>query len=88
MGERLAVVGDVPELGQWKVDHGLRLQWTTGNIWRGEVILPKIQKILQYKYVVFAENGAIRWESASNHHATWNEQTGSILECNDCWEQV
>lgn len=39
-GDRLAVVGQTPELGAWRAADGLALAWSEGDVWCGQVVLP------------------------------------------------
>ncbi|CAB3361909.1 Hypothetical predicted protein [Cloeon dipterum] len=51
-GETLAVVGDCPQLGQWKLQGALDLHCgSEGNVWRGSTRLPRGQTI-NYRYMV------------------------------------
>ena len=35
-GDELVAVGNARALGAWRVDRGLRLRWTDGDVWVGE----------------------------------------------------
>lgn len=39
-GEALAVVGAGPELGNWNVQHALKLDWHDGDVWVAEQDFP------------------------------------------------
>ncbi len=39
-GDRLCVVGDLPQLGAWDPHKGLVLEWSGGHVWTGNVHLP------------------------------------------------
>ncbi len=39
-GDRLKLVGDSLELGEWDVDRALDLSWSDGDIWKAQVELP------------------------------------------------
>ncbi|XP_059475677.1 glycerophosphocholine phosphodiesterase GPCPD1-like isoform X2 [Neocloeon triangulifer] len=51
-GETLAVIGECPQLGQWKLQGALDLQCGhEGNVWRGTARLPR-GKSIAYRYLV------------------------------------
>jgi Starch binding domain len=39
-GERIAVVGNCPQLGEWNVAGGAKLTWHEGDVWAAELQLP------------------------------------------------
>ena len=41
LGNAVFVAGSAPQLGAWDTTLAVRLNWTTGNIWRGRVALPR-----------------------------------------------
>ena len=51
LGEYLAVMGDIIELGSWK-EVKVILKWTEGHIWVTEKPLRLRHKFFRYKYVV------------------------------------
>ncbi|EAS05131.1 starch-binding domain protein (macronuclear) [Tetrahymena thermophila SB210] len=71
-GERLAIVGNIHELGNWKKEEALNLQWNNNNIWNGQIIInlngsSNVQKILEYKYILIDEkNQKVQWEEGQN----------------------
>lgn len=63
-GERILVTGNHEELGNWVGDQALELQWTTGNVWRGSMILQEVPKF-EYKYICVGQTQT-RWEEGAN----------------------
>jgi cyclomaltodextrin glucanotransferase len=52
-GERVAVVGDCPELGEWDLEHMQYLECINDQTWFGEVVFEESAgKPVAYKYVV------------------------------------
>lgn len=69
LGEHVAVVGEMSELGLWKDFNKCAMQWTEGHIW--ETVEPIIcsKPHFLYKYVII-ENGQVkRWEQGANRLA-------------------
>ena len=48
MGEDLAVIGSIKELGFWDQGRALRMGWNDGNIWKGILIFEN--KCIEYDY--------------------------------------
>lgn len=65
LGEYLAVIGDIEELGSWK-QVKVVLKWTEGHIWATEEPLKLKHKFFRYKYVVVNSKGAKTWEKGRN----------------------
>ncbi|EFJ50769.1 hypothetical protein VOLCADRAFT_88626 [Volvox carteri f. nagariensis] len=69
-GQRLVVVGSLPELGGWEVGRGVELSCSPGHIWRGEVELP-LGTMMEVKLVVLGPGpGDQRWEAGPNRTLT------------------
>src|SRR4051812_37771986 len=49
-GNSVFVVGDHPDLGGWDVTHGLKLRFTPGNVWTGEIAV-QAGTDFQFRYV-------------------------------------
>jgi Starch binding domain len=62
VGEEVAVVGNMPELGSWDVAKGIQLTWTPGHKWRGRVEVSAAAK-LAFKVVKVGTDGVTcEWE--------------------------
>jgi hypothetical protein len=57
MGQTVAVVGNIPELGMWKNNKLCQLQWSEGDIWKTEQPIVTSRPHFMYKYVTLDENG-------------------------------
>ncbi|KAL4430504.1 hypothetical protein ABPG74_005429 [Tetrahymena malaccensis] len=85
-GERLAIVGNIQQLGNWKKEDALNLQWNNNNIWKGQAIinfsqLSNDKQILEYKYILIDEkNQKIQWEEGQNRFYYYNQ---IIAECQE-----
>lgn len=68
VGQTLAVVGSLKELGQWK-DYNCHLIWTDGHIWRsGRPIIVR-ESYFEYKYVLLDNDEVVGWEEGVNRIA-------------------
>ena len=67
LGTSMYVVGSAEALGNWTPTGGVKLRWTSGNVWTGQAALPA-GVTTEYKYV---------WRSTAtnricdNNNATW-----------------
>lgn len=52
----MAVVGDAAELGAWKLEGALALDWAEGDLWSATLSLPKGQPV-EFKFVILGEDG-------------------------------
>jgi cyclomaltodextrin glucanotransferase len=65
-GDRLAVIGDCPELGRWDLREAHDLECVNGNTWFGEIPFEESTgRPVGYKFVIFpaGENSAPRREN-------------------------
>jgi predicted alpha/beta superfamily hydrolase len=49
-GNSVFVVGNHPDLGSWDVAHAIKLRYTTGNVWTGQIAIQAGTQ-LQYSYI-------------------------------------
>ncbi|MGI0483210.1 alpha-amylase family glycosyl hydrolase [Geminocystis sp. CENA526] len=80
LGESIIVTGDCPELGNWDITKGYRLEYINPNTWFGEISFNESAgKAIAYKYAlvkgnqeVIRENIAVRrWILAEEGIAKW-----------------
>ena len=67
-GEEVGVIGSIPQLGSWKEENLMYLNWNEGNDWIG--ILNINQNSLQdfeFKFVVTKNKKVVCWESGNNN---------------------
>jgi lysophospholipase L1-like esterase len=72
MGESIGLVGGIPELGQWDVQHCIRLQTGPDRypLWTADVPFPVADSPkIEYRYVRFHGDGSVAWESG--HANRW-----------------
>ena len=79
MGEDLAVLGSINELGCWDQGRPLRLGWNTGNIWKGTFDFNN-KNILDFEYkFIFLSRGHIKqWENGNNRKFILSQIKGLI----------
>lgn len=62
-GERVAIVGDSPELGQFDPARGVPLYYVNQNLWMGDLLFNESSgHDVLYRYVIFDERGRARYE--------------------------
>ena len=65
-GERIVIAGTPEFLGNWNPLKGLELEWTTGNVWKANILIGEgVLKDFEYKFVCIKCNG-IEWEKGEN----------------------
>lgn len=80
LGERLAIVGEHPSMGEWNTDHALPMHEHNYNEWqidlnanalgvpqpakKGAETVP--MKGLEYKFIAVSTDGKVMWETCSN----------------------
>ena len=64
-GDRVLLVGDLPELGSWNPDRGVALDGADFPTWRGEVTLPAGVRA-EYKLVTKHADGSLEWSPGAN----------------------
>ena len=86
-GQRLAVCGSLPELGNWLVAAAPDLQYDEAtNCWSHEVVLPDATAgTLDYKYLLRDDTtGAVQWEAGPNRRLSYDGQA-ITLHLADYW---
>ena len=67
-GESLAMLGSINELGLWKQNKALKMEWNEGNIWKAFLSLNNYNNNIdfEYKFIVLEEGKVKYWESGNN----------------------
>jgi cyclomaltodextrin glucanotransferase len=88
-GEKVVVVGDCPELGNWDIAKGYPLEYINTNTWFGEIPFDESAgKLISYKYVLLREGTSPlrenltprRWVVASEGTVKWRDTWASGRE--------
>ncbi|HMP72419.1 MAG TPA: alpha/beta hydrolase-fold protein [Kiritimatiellia bacterium] len=72
LGTNVHVVGNHPDLGDWSPERSVKLRWTSGNVWTGQVAVEK-GTALEYKFIsrsgapgISCEGANVVWEPGPN----------------------
>ncbi|MBR4131140.1 MAG: 4-alpha-glucanotransferase [Bacteroidaceae bacterium] len=68
-GERVALVGDQPTLGNWDVERALPMVHSKQQEWLLSISGDGLRLPFQYKYVVIGEDQTIKWEEGPNRQS-------------------
>ena len=88
-GERIVVIGDCPELGNWDISKGFPLEYINTNTWFGEIPFNESAgKLVSYKYALLREGQSPlrenlvcrRWVLASEGTVKWRDKWASGRE--------
>ena len=84
IGEDLAVIGSINELGCWDQGRALRMNWNDGNIWKGEIIFgDKIIIDFEYKFIFISKGHVKEWENGNNRKFILSQIKGLIESCSE-----
>lgn len=79
----VAVIGNIPELGNWCASEMLPLSDATFPIWKGDIIA-KEDQVIEYKYVIYdLHSGAITDMEWGENRCIWGLQKGQTIVQND-----
>ncbi|WP_445174052.1 alpha-amylase family glycosyl hydrolase [Microcoleus sp.] len=88
-GEKIVVIGDCPELGNWDISKGFPLEYINTNTWFGEIPFNESAgKLISYKYALLREGQSPlrenlvcrRWVLASEGTVKWRDKWASGRE--------
>ncbi|MEG4391660.1 alpha-amylase family glycosyl hydrolase [Microcoleus sp. BROC3] len=88
-GERIVVIGDCPELGNWDISKGFPLEYINTNTWFGEIPFNESAgKLITYKYALLREGQSPlrenlvcrRWVLVSEGTVKWRDKWASGRE--------
>lgn len=68
-GERVALVGDQPTLGNWDVARALPMTPSKQQEWLLSISGDGLRLPFQYKYIVQGENNSVKWEEGINRQS-------------------
>lgn len=88
-GEKIVVIGDCPELGNWDIGKGFPLEYINTNTWFGEIPFNESAgKLITYKYALLREGQSPlrenlvcrRWVLVSEGTVKWRDKWASGRE--------
>jgi cyclomaltodextrin glucanotransferase len=89
-GERIVVIGDCPELGNWDIAKAYPLEYINQNTWFAEIPFDESAgKLITYKYAMWREGQSPlrenivgrRWVVASEGTVKWRDRWAMGREC-------
>ncbi|GMH45470.1 hypothetical protein BSKO_13427 [Bryopsis sp. KO-2023] len=85
-GQSMCVAGAAEELGSWKEDSCLVMNWEEGNVWTADCQLPTGAEI-EYKYILKNVDGSLEWQPGPNVKLEVPVETGgeTPIAVHDCW---
>lgn len=88
-GERVYVLGSIPELGKWNKMHSPRLECVGDNFYEVCIFVPRDadHEMFEYKYFTRGMDGNRRWEQGDNRVARPFEKVGERV-WDDRWEKI
>ena len=89
-GQRLAVCGSLPALGEWQLPAAPEMLYDEATTcWTVDVELPESAGTLTYKYVVLNDQtGAQEWEAGVNRTLDFDAEAARILHVSDFWRPL
>ena len=82
MGEDLAVIGSINELGSWNQSQALKMGWNDGNIWKGTLLFSDSNVIdFEYKFIFISKGQVKQWENGNNRKFILSQIKGLIESC-------
>lgn len=79
-GQKIILVGESEELGEWDVFKGIPLNWNPGHFWSAKVQVSRVP--VEYKYVCLSNETSV-WEKGVNH-----KYTGELQTIHDSWQAI
>ncbi|MEO0946686.1 MAG: alpha-amylase family glycosyl hydrolase [Cyanobacteria bacterium J06641_5] len=81
--ERIAIVGDCPELGSWDLDRAYPMEYINPNTWFAEVpFTASAGKLITYKYVLLGKDRPVRENLTARR---WVLQESGTVKWRDTW---
>lgn len=84
-GQKLCIVGSVPELGSWNPSFAREMQYTGDGNWRSELDLPPETTTVEYRYFIRANDKLMFEEWEKNHRLVLNDHSARYT-CYDYWQ--
>ena len=69
IGEYLAVIGNIEELGNWTNFNKCQIKWTEGHNWVTDNLVISSKSHFLYKYVIMEHGKVKMWEKGANRIA-------------------
>mmetsp|Transcript_13675 Transcript_13675/g.21431 ORF Transcript_13675/g.21431 Transcript_13675/m.21431 type:complete len:111 (+) Transcript_13675:301-633(+) len=69
IGQQVAIVGNIDELGNWNDHTRCKLRWTEGHVWESDNLDIQTKSYFLYKYVILEDGKIKQWERGANRIA-------------------
>lgn len=84
LGERVVIVGDCPELGNWDISQAYALEYINANTWFGEIPFNESAgKAIAYKFAIWRDNQTPVYENLINRR--WILAEKGTVKWRDNW---
>ena len=84
-GEHVFVTGNVPELGEWKVDNAYPLEYINENTWLAQIPFNESAgKLVMYRYLIKREGSSAERENTTARE--WVLPKEGIVKWRDSWQ--
>ena len=84
-GQKLCIVGSIPELGSWELALAKEMNYTGEGNWQLELELPSNIKSIEYRYFLSVNDNRIFEEWEKNHQITFDGQANKYT-LYDYWQ--
>lgn len=74
-GERVALVGDQPTLGNWDVERAMPMMPSKQQEWLLSISGDGLRLPFEYKYIVIGKDGEVKWEAGPNRQSPDSQLT-------------
>lgn len=91
LGQKVYVVGNIPELGNWDPSKALDAFHNPNSVewykWFLPVSVPK-NKLFEYKFILKDDQDNVTWESGNNRSATSSSATSGVIDLSEAFFQT
>lgn len=84
-GQKLYIVGSIPELGAWEVALAAEMNYVGDGNWQLELDIPSDIEEIDYQYFLSMNDGPVFEEWGRKHHALFDGNV-SHYKLNDSWQ--
>lgn len=84
-GQKLSLIGSVPQLGSWIPSLAVDMNYTGGGNWQLQVDIPKEITCIEYKYILTINNTQI-FEEWDKKHRVCLDGKSDCYRLYDCWQ--
>lgn len=86
-GQKICLVGSVPQLGSWQPALAKEMHYTGGGDWELQLDLPSDMQTIEYRYFLQTDDKLLFEEWEKNHRFTFDGQTEEYIFY-DSWQNL